>query len=382
MPVRRRKDISEELKKAVLSHIQAGLPYRQISALTGLSVGAISSLKKVSLITIFRWFKSCFCYLHRIYQDMYHFRWLNMLLYIFVFQKHAETGSVASSRKNCGRKKKLTPRHLRVIEIALRRSPTKSSRKLKMELQNTGVNIGASTLRRYLKKMGLVSRFAARKPLLTRRHRALRLAFAKKYVKKPQEFWANVLFTDETRIAIRNDCSRTRLRRKNGERLHFITPTVKHPPAVMLWGSFSAKGVGRIRFLEKGEMCNSAWYLKVLNQQVKWSARSLFAGEFFLQDDGAPCHRSKVVKDFVRQQGWSTLDWPPQSPDLNPIENLWSLLKKKIWTHNFNSTMELKARIIAVWNHGLDKELLEKLSYSMTDRLEAVIKARGGPTKY
>jgi len=168
-----------------------------------------------------------------------------------------------------------------------------------MELKKFDVDIGETTLRRYLKKMGLISRFAAQKPLLTRRHRALHVAFAKKNVNKTLEFWSRVSFTDETRIAIRNNCSRTRLRRKIGERLQFVTPTVKHAPAVMLWGCFAANGVGRIRFLDKGESCNSTWYLKVLGQQVKWSASTLFSGQFYLQDDGAPCHRSKIVKDFV-----------------------------------------------------------------------------------
>jgi len=94
--------------------------------------------------------------------------------------------------------------------------------------------------------MGLMSRCAARKPSLTRRHRALRLAFARKYVNRGCSFWSSVLFTDETRIAIRNDCNKIRVRKKDGERLHFITPTVKHPPAVMMWGAFAANGVGRM----------------------------------------------------------------------------------------------------------------------------------------
>lgn len=114
-------------------------------------------------------------------------------------------------------------------------------------------------------------------------------------------------------------CSRTRLCRKTGERLHFITPTVEHPPAVLMWGAFAPNGIRQIRFLEKNETCNSTWYLKVLKQQVKWSAHSLFGGTFYLQDDGAPCHRS----------------------DLNPTENLWGLLKK-VWSHNFNNTTERK----------------------------------------
>ena len=138
---------------------------------------------------------------------------------------------------------------------------------------------------------------------------------------------------------------------------------------------------GRIRFLEKNDdAIVRGTYLKVIKQQVKWSANSLFGGIFYLQDNGAPCHRSKTVKDFVRQQGWKTLDWPPQSPDLNPIlttSGVWSLLKKKVWSHNFNNTTELKAGIISDWNHGLEMELLEKLAFTMADRLHAVIKSRG-----
>ena len=56
--------------------------------------------------------------------------------------------------------------------------------------------------------------------------------------------------------------------------------------------------------------------------------------------------------------------------------------EKRVRSHNFNSTTELKARIISVWNHGLETEILEKLAYSMSDRLRAVVKACGGSTRY
>ena len=289
---------------------------------------------------------------------------------------------MSSARSNCKRCTKATPRQLRAIELAVRRSPTKSSLKLQQELQSIGLNLGASTLRRYLKNMGLFSRFAVKKPLLTKRHKRLRLQFAKKYVKMDANFWRHVLFTDETKIATCNDSQRLRIRRKIGEQFNIITPCVKYPMSVMLWGSFAANGVGQIRFLEKGETCNSAWYLKVLDKQVKSSAKFLFQeSEFYLQDDGAPCHRSKIVKEFITKQQWKTLDWPPQSPDLNPIENLWFLLKM-IWKQPVTNVTSLRARIIFVWYHNIDSGLLERLALSMSDRLRAVIKARGGPTKY
>ena len=87
-----------------------------------------------------------------------------------------------------------------MVQIAVRRSPSKSSTQLQQEMSSSGLHVGASTLRRYLKKMGLVSSFAPRKP-----HRALPLAFARKYVQKVPDFWRKVLFTDETRISVRND---------------------------------------------------------------------------------------------------------------------------------------------------------------------------------
>jgi len=126
-----------------------------------------------------------------------------------LFHKQQSRGSVSSSRKNCGRRLKASPRQLTMVQIAVRRSPSKSSTQLQQEMSSSGFHVGASTLRRYLKKMGLVSSFAPRKPLLTRRRRALRLFFARMYMQKVPDFWRKVLFTDETRISARNDLSQT-----------------------------------------------------------------------------------------------------------------------------------------------------------------------------
>lgn len=343
MPARFKRDISEEVKAIILKQVQQGSSYRHISSVCGVSLGAVASVVK----------------------------------------KKNETGVISSSRKNCGRKSKASMRDMRNLLLSVRRSPTKSTTRLRQELQGSGIEVCKTTIRTYLKKLGFKRFVASHKPLLTQRHRKLRLQFARRYLTKDENFWRHVLFTDETRIAIRNDTSRVHYRRKSSDKYRMVVPTVKHPASVMLWGCFAANGVGRIRFLETGESCNAAWYLKVLNQQVKWSVRMLFPdGVFCLQDDGAPCHRARLVKDFIAEEGWNVLDWPPQSPDLNPIENLWRILKQQVYTKHFSSVLELKARIIQVWHHVLQGELLEKLALSMRSRLLAVIQARGGNTKY
>lgn len=77
-----------------------------------------------------------------------------------------------------------------------------------------------------------------------------------------------------------------------------------------------------------------------------------------------------------------TLDWPGNSPDLNPIENLWHIMGMKINEQRPTSYKTLTSIIEKVWYNDLALEYLRKLIDSMPTRLRAVIKNNGGPTKY
>ena len=99
-------------------------------------------------------------------------------------------------------------------------------------------------------------------------------------------------------------------------------------------------------------------------------------------EDGAPGHRAASTKTWHAKNGINLLpDWPGNSPDLNPIENLWSEMKNRLRDERPTSKAGIKKVCQKVWkNIGVD--YLEKLYESMPRRIQAVIDAEGGHTKY
>ena len=139
-----------------------------------------------------------------------------------------------------------------------------------------------------------------------------------------------------------------------------------------------------MHLLEKGDRFNAVLYQHVLQTRLIPSAREWFPdGEWFFQDDGAPCHRAKSIKTFVQQNSITPLPWwPGQSPDLNPIENLWHRVQHLVNEANPSSRNDLVSAVIRVWNHVIPLEQLQNLINSMPSRIKAVIAAEGYPTKY
>jgi hypothetical protein len=108
------------------------------------------------------------------------------------------------------------------------------------------------------------------------------------------------------------------------------------------------------------------------------------------QMDNAPIHTSKLVREWLERHGVWTLDFPPYSPDLNPIEHLWLALKRKILElhpelEQMGQSMEDLERLIEACKEAwmaLDQGLMRRLIDSMERRLKAVRKADGWQTKY
>lgn len=178
----------------------------------------------------------------------------------------------------------------------------------------------------------------------------------------------------------------TFVRRRVGEEYHpdCVVPTVKHGGgSIMIWGCMAADGVGEM-FVCEGRM-DSQKYINVLEAVLLPSLTRIFGDTNLdgvqFQQDNAPCHKSATTMRWFRDNNIVLLDWPAQSPDLNPIEHMWAILKRKIKEHSITSKTALKNALINEW-YAISADECAKLVRSMPKRIAAVIKSKGGPTKY
>ena len=226
--------------------------------------------------------------------------------------------------------------------------------------------------------MGFICRIPLVKPLLNKKQPQKHLTWAKEKNNWSIAQWSKVLFSDESKFCIAFGNQGPRVWRKIGE-ARCSKSSGKFPQSVLVGGAMSSADVGPLCFIKT--RVNAA-YQDILEQFMLSSADHLYGdADFIFQRDLAPAHTAKTTKTWFNDHRITFLDWPANSPDLNPIENLWGIAKRKMKDMRPNNAKELKAAIEASWS-SITPQQCHRLIASMPRRIKAVIHAKGAQTKY
>nr|CAA47913.1 ORF [Drosophila melanogaster] len=301
---------------------------------------------------------------------------------VYYLIKKFDTVGTLKNKKRSGRKPVLDQRQCRQILGVVAKNPSASPVKIALESKNTiGKQVSSSTIRRRLKEADFKT-YVVRKTIeITPTNKTKRLRFALEYVKKPLDFWFNILWTDESAFQYQGSYSKHFMHLKNNQKHLAAQPTNRFGGGtVMFWGCLSYYGFGDLVPIE-GTL-NQNGYLLILNNHAFTSGNRLFpTTEWILQQDNAPCHKGRIPTKFLNDLNLAVLPWPPQSPDLNIIENVWAFIKNQRTIDKNRKREGAIIEIAEIWSK-LTLEFAQTLVRSIPKRLQAVIDAKGGVTKY
>jgi transposase len=295
----------------------------------------------------------------------------------WVINNFVKKPSEYNTKHRSGRTSKLNSRQKRqIFRLASNRSI--SSKQIVHQLS---LPVSKWTVNRAINRSGFL-KYAKKQhsPALTERHKANRLKWAQTHMTWNQE-WDKIVWSDEKKFNL-----------DGPDGLHYYWHDIRKEKmfsvrrgmgggGVMIWAAFGHFGKSDLSFITT--KLNANGYRELLEEHLDDISQKFGDSEWTFQQDNAPIHRAKANFPWFRSKNINLLEWPALSPDLNPLENVWGILARRVYAEGrqFSDVEELKRAIVGVWNE-ISLEDLRKHSDSMPNRIFEVIKNQGGKTKY
>jgi len=298
--------------------------------------------------------------------------------------KSVRSGAGVAKVDGPGRPPLLSPRGIRALARIVKVYRISSDDEITRRVNAPRTSaVSTRTVRRAMHKLGFMSATPANKPWMSDEKKVKRVAWAKERRSWDRE-WSSVFFTDESSLEVKRP-GRARVWRSVGERFQpsCLRPSFKSgSQTLMVWAGFSARGRAPLRRV--CESVNTEQYEKVLAGDIfNYIVADYGAPDAaWPQEDMAPCPASKRTRAAKSALGLKPLSWMGQSPKLNPIENAWNELDRRLRSRT-TSPKNLDEQWEALCEEGdaIPTAFFESLTQSMSRRVNAVIASKGAGTK-
>lgn len=283
------------------------------------------------------------------------------------------------------------PENVAAVSQAIQDNPRQSIRKLAKKF-----SCHEKSMRNLVHHdLGMKSRTIQDKPRLTestRLRRMERCKFLLNFMKSRNTANLVRIFSDEKLFHVDAQLNRRNSRYLSDQPVEDVDPKIrfnpvnKHPQKVMVLGVVGSDGKKcPMIFIDANEKVNRAVYERLLdNDVIPWILKTYPDGNFVFQQDGAPAHTASSIQQKLTEElggeahFWRKEMWPPQSPDLNPLDySIWSVLQEEVQGVSHPNVEALKAHIVKTWE-AMDPAYIIKTCQSFRSRVEKVIAAEGG----
>lgn len=230
-------------------------------------------------------------------------------------------------------------------------------------------------------------------PAITAATKEKRLMF-QRYHEEHGTDWGKVMAIDSTIFRLGKQGGKRRVWRRKGSRLQRLVPS--RGVKVHLYGGITAYGQTRLQRVtgttglkrrysnKRGKLAGvgGTEVVDILHDTLGPDGEAIFESQgiddWQLLLDKAPAHTSAECTSWMQQSGIKVVDrWPGNSPDLNPIENVWGWMKQRVYKKRLQTLEELQAAVDEAWE-ALPAEMLTKLMLGMPERLRKVKDLNGG----
>lgn len=205
---------------------------------------------------------------------------------------------------------------------------------------DTCINVCEQTFRRRLREAGIRKWRALNRPLLMKEHAAKHHKWVKAHQHWIRKDWERVAWSDECAVQKDSDPRKKWVFRRQNDHEKYAPQNVQGKSkggilSQMIWGCFVGDKLGPIAFING--TVNTQVYVDILENVFLPFIDALSADgitDIVFQQDNARPHTAKrtqsLLENWALAHGFSLMEWPPNSPDMNPIEHLWAHLKLKL----------------------------------------------------